>query len=228
MADIYDYLSNATPDYDVFLNVAPQEVLPEDMDKNQEIHHFDDGSHRTIALDDTPIPLLRLRWMKGITSANAGNIVDMFLSNSKANAHARSFPWRHPMDLYGYVAKFDSPLSREFRAELPNREAMAEMRLWIVGRLQTIVDTNSYEWTASGSGTNEYYCTKSGGADPSITQPTKCWIDATLVTSGNPGFLTVGQWGFGNSDVLGFNTLYARLSDGTDPDTKARSHIEID
>jgi hypothetical protein len=39
------------------------------------------------------------------------------------------------------------------------------------------------------------------------------------------GTLAAGEWGWGDADGLGFDTLYVRLNDGTDPDTKAVSYV---
>lgn len=84
---------------------------------------------------------------------------------------------------------------------------------------------STYRWIASGSGTNEYYCELSGGGNPSLEQPTNVQIDGTNATSGSPGTLAAGRWGWGDNDTLGFNTVYVRLSDGADPDSKERDYV---
>lgn len=85
--------------------------------------------------------------------------------------------------------------------------------------------TAALKWTASGSGTNEYYLELVGGGDPSQETPGKVQIAGSDATEGTVGSLTAGQWDYGDNDTLGFNTLYVRLSDGSDPDTKDSQYI---
>ena len=78
--------------------------------------------------------------------------------------------------------------------------------------------SSTYKWTASGSGTNEYYCELAGGGDPSIGDPTDVWTDNSRGTEGTAGALTDGQYDYGDNDTLGYSTVYYR-SDAGDPDT---------
>jgi len=79
----------------------------------------------------------------------------------------------------------------------------------------------SYAWTVSGSGTNEYYCRTSGGANPSLTASGSVTVDGNynLASSGSVGSLAAGTYAWGDNDALGYTTLYVRLSNGLDPDT---------
>jgi len=86
--------------------------------------------------------------------------------------------------------------------------------------------SSAYRWTASGSGTNEYYCELSGGGDPSITSPDALTINGAVASTATLGSLTAGTWNYGNNDGLAFSTVYVRLSDNTDPDTKIDGYIE--
>lgn len=81
--------------------------------------------------------------------------------------------------------------------------------------------SSTYGWTLSGSGTNEYYCRTAAGADPSLSKAS-CSTDGNfnLATEGIMGSLTAGQWDYGDNDSLGYNTVYVRLTNGTDPDTQ--------
>jgi len=82
-----------------------------------------------------------------------------------------------------------------------------------------------YKWTLSGSGTSEYYLEASGGGDPSLEDPDNVQEDGTNMTEGTAGALTAGQWDWGDNDTLGFNTVYVRLTDSVDPDTKAANYV---
>jgi hypothetical protein len=84
---------------------------------------------------------------------------------------------------------------------------------------KNIFTSSTYKWTASGSGTNEYYVELSGGGDPSInTQPDFILLDGKKCSEGTAGSLEDHEWDYGDNDSLGYNTLY--FCDGTgDPDT---------
>lgn len=74
-------------------------------------------------------------------------------------------------------------------------------------------------WTASASGTNEYYC-KTGAGTCAATQPTAFMLDGIythVAQSGTLGSLAAGNWGYGDNDTLGFNTVYVRLTNGLSP-----------
>lgn len=90
------------------------------------------------------------------------------------------------------------------------------------------VRNSSYAWTASGSGTNEYYLRTAANGNPGITsQPSSVYINAASATEGTVGSLTAGQWDYGDNDALGYSTIYVRLSDGTDPDSKSADYVQF-
>jgi hypothetical protein len=86
---------------------------------------------------------------------------------------------------------------------------------------------DKYQWTESGSGTNEYYCDTEGGGDPGLTSPDAVLIDGSVAAEGTVGSLTAGQWDWGDNDTLGYNTVYVRLSGGGDPDAQSDDHIKL-
>lgn len=93
---------------------------------------------------------------------------------------------------------------------------------------QINVRTAAYVWTASGSGTNEYYLRAAGPANPGfVAQPSAVYINGSSATEGTVGSLTAGQWDYGDNDTLGYSTIYVRLSDGTDPDSKAAGYVQF-
>lgn len=95
----------------------------------------------------------------------------------------------------------------------------------------TSLRTAAFAWTASGSGTNEYYARTSGGANPGFvaTPPTTngVYINGAAATKGTLGSLTAGQWGYGDNDTLGYSTVYVRLSAGGDPDAQDADHVQF-
>lgn len=85
-----------------------------------------------------------------------------------------------------------------------------------------------WKWTASGSGTNEYYLEAAAGGDPGIgAEPAQLTEDGAPMNGGTAGSLTAGTWDYGDNDTLGFNTIYVRLSDGVDPDTKPFDYLQM-
>jgi hypothetical protein len=79
---------------------------------------------------------------------------------------------------------------------------------------------SDWKWTASGSGTSEYYLTTSADADPAFPQPEsdEVFFSSATATGGTIGALSAGEWAWGDNDSLGFSTIYVRMPDGTDPD----------
>jgi len=83
-----------------------------------------------------------------------------------------------------------------------------------------------YKWTASGSGTSEYYLEAAAGGDPGISEPYVCTEDGSDLTAGTAGSLAAGEWDWADNDTLGYSTVYVRLSDSTDPDGKAEDYVK--
>lgn len=96
---------------------------------------------------------------------------------------------------------------------------------------QDNVRTAAFSWTASGSGTNEYYLRTAAGASPGFvaSPPTSggVYINGSAATKASLGSLAAGNWGYGDNDTLGYSTIYVRLSDGTDPDTKVAGYVKF-
>ena len=85
----------------------------------------------------------------------------------------------------------------------------------------------TYAWTVSGSGTAEYYVRLAAGTNPSLALPRLLWINNESAAAGTLGSLAAGQWAYGDNDSLGYSTVYVRLSDGTDPDSKAEGYVYL-
>lgn len=82
-----------------------------------------------------------------------------------------------------------------------------------------IFTSSTYKWTASDSGTNEYYMELAAGGDPSIdTQPDFILKDGINITKSTAGALSNHEWDYGDNDTLGYDTIYFADRTG-DPDT---------
>ncbi len=86
---------------------------------------------------------------------------------------------------------------------------------------------STYRWIKSGSGTNEYYVELAAGGDPSLSEPDSVEINELISSEGTLGTLAAGEWGWGDNDTLGFNTVYVRLSGGGDPDSEANGYVKV-
>lgn len=80
-----------------------------------------------------------------------------------------------------------------------------------------VIDSSKMKWTASGSGSNEFYCEAVDGGYHDLTEPTYVWIDSVNINRGSVGSLEDHTWDFGDNDDLGYETIYIRDNDG-DPD----------
>jgi hypothetical protein len=84
----------------------------------------------------------------------------------------------------------------------------------------------AYSWTASGGGTNEYYLRTAANGNPGFAAtPALVYINGASASSGTAGSLAAGTWAYADNDTLGYSTIYVRLSDGTDPDSKAADYV---
>lgn len=77
--------------------------------------------------------------------------------------------------------------------------------------------SGKFQWTVSGSGTNEYYFEMVGGGNPNFQEPESFLLDDAVLTQGALGSLNDTEWGYGDNDSLGYSTIYFRY-DTSDPD----------
>lgn len=90
---------------------------------------------------------------------------------------------------------------------------------------------STYRWIESVTKPGEYHVELSGGGDPSLAGQTGMSVttDGTFNedTEGTVGSLTAGQWDWADNDSLGYSTVYVRLDDDTDPDTKSDGFVQM-
>jgi hypothetical protein len=91
-----------------------------------------------------------------------------------------------------------------------------------------LTDGVTYKWTLSASGTNEYYLEAFAGGDPGLADPDSLQENSITIykASAEIGTLGIAQWGYGDNDALGYSTVYIRLTDEVNPDTKASNYIK--
>ncbi len=131
--EMYDYLSNVTPDYNATLDVTPQRTLPEDISWHQIVQEADDRTEQVLTLGG-PFFDIRLEWA-GITPADSGTIMDFYSDPNKAKGFARSFKWDHPKDGHTYVVKFRSRLRRVYTTNMPGHHRVDALDLRVIGRI---------------------------------------------------------------------------------------------
>ena len=81
------------------------------------------------------------------------------------------------------------------------------------------VRSSAYAW-ANTTG-SEYRCDLAAGGDPGIEEPYSVYANGIALTEGTAGALTAGQYAFSAG------RLFVRLSDSTDPDTKATGYVTV-
>jgi hypothetical protein len=77
----------------------------------------------------------------------------------------------------------------------------------------------SYTWTASTSGTNEYYVQTATGGSPNVVLTGSVTVDGNFnaAAMGTVGSLAAGQYGFADNSNLGYQTMYVRLVSSSSP-----------
>ena len=81
------------------------------------------------------------------------------------------------------------------------------------------VRSATYKWTASASGTAEYYLELAAGGDPGLNEVSLLFKSGSELTIGTAGSLAAGEWDWADNDSLGYSTIYYRDSGGGDPDS---------
>lgn len=87
------------------------------------------------------------------------------------------------------------------------------------------IRNDAFRWLASGSGTGEYYLDLAGGGDPGVPEPPTVSENGTALTPGTAGTLAASEWDYADNDTLGYSTIYVRLADDADPDSKTDGHV---
>ena len=87
---------------------------------------------------------------------------------------------------------------------------------------KSLNDGSSDYWTQSGSGTAEYYY----NVGDVSSEPLGVFANGRVLTKGTLGSLAQGEWAWGDNDSIGSSTIYVRLTDDSDPDSKAAGYVE--
>lgn len=130
-AEIYDYVSTITPDYNYAIGILPQGEITEESAKSQAIHYGVDGSEERISFGTASTFYINIQWNQ-LTESNSGTIFDWYNDSAKANATQRSFKYAWG-DGHTYVVRFVSILPRSGNAM--SRMGIKNIRLKILGRI---------------------------------------------------------------------------------------------
>lgn len=80
-----------------------------------------------------------------------------------------------------------------------------------------ISQISGFKWTASGADAGAFYLVTNANGNPGFTVPASVRQGLGILAAGVLGSLANGQWAFGDSDALGFSTIYVQTAGG-DPD----------
>jgi len=88
------------------------------------------------------------------------------------------------------------------------------------------VCTCAYTWAISANGTAEYYLLAQGGGNPGLDEVRLASYNGDNMIPGDLGGLSSGEFSWGDSDSLGFDTLYVRLPDDGNPAMKPLDSVK--
>lgn len=169
----------------------------------------------------------------GLTSSSAIN--DWCRTNyGQAPYIYKGVDLRYPPPQGNYPLLHLFPVSRDVGYEPDQQENGIGLTAGVYDETETTstVEINknlrnsTYRWILSSSGTSEYYCELVAGGDPSLNDPDGIELNTVAATEGTLGSLSASEWGYGDNDTLGFSTVYVRLADSTDPDSKASGWVQ--
>ena len=130
-AEIYDFTSTISADYNAAIGILPHGEITEESTKSQIIHIGVDGSEERISFNTTSIFYITIHW-NVLSESEAGTIFDWYNDSAKANGIQRSFKYTWG-DGHTYVVRFDSQLPR--RGQALSRYGFSDIRLKILGRI---------------------------------------------------------------------------------------------
>lgn len=139
-SEIYDFVSAASPDYDVDIGIIPQGSISEESIKGQSVHYGLDGSEERISFNVHSTFFITIQW-NILSESDAGTIFDWYNAVGKADGMSRSFLYTFG-DGHTYVVKFASPLSRS--GSTPSRYNISDVRLRIIGKVPEAPATWEY------------------------------------------------------------------------------------
>ena len=185
-------------------------------------------------------------WVKALSKlldlSNGGDKLKIALANSsytpERDAHEFFDDLTNEVTGTAYTAGGLLLASQSIAVDNPNDRAIFDAAdpVWAAATLTfqyailyahfvTSIRSATYQWDAGGGGTDEFYVQLNGGGDPSLSAPGGVDANDLALTEGTVDSLAVGEWDYGDSDALGFSTIYVRLLDGADPDTKAAGYV---
>lgn len=133
MAELYDYLTTVTPDYDYTLNaIGYCRNLDEEGWFDQTVREFDGGNEEVVTASSSPYGNFELD-LSIASAAIADIIIDLYYDVAKAKGFARSFKLLHK-DGHTYVVKFRSKIRRRWGSDSPLRP-LGTIILKIIGKV---------------------------------------------------------------------------------------------
>lgn len=101
-----DYLPIKVADYTIeVFEFWPEEALPERGEKNQIGHRYDDRTFRAVTLSSGSFFTMDWQFLL-MPVGEAGEMVDLYHNESKANGMAKTWYWKHPLSENVYVVRF--------------------------------------------------------------------------------------------------------------------------
>lgn len=113
---------------------------------------------------------------------------------------------------------------------IPNASFLAESTRRTATNSAISLRDSNVVWNSSGVGTSTYYFTMANGDRPQRRYPTyppRVFENGSAMTFNNDiSSLSAGEWGVGDQDSLGYKSIYVRLADSADPDSKSTNWLQ--
>jgi len=132
--EMWDELSEVSPDYDYLLDIRPTTQLTEEGDCSQVVHEGDDNSDAVVTISSTSVFYVGLQF-ENASESDSGTIMDLYHDPDKANRRANSFKWKHygeESDPHDYTVKFASAPKRTVKT--PFNVSIDVIKLKVLGR----------------------------------------------------------------------------------------------
>ena len=131
--EIYDYLSEKTPDKDVTLSVDPQTVISGTGHKEVNIHMAVDGSaEERINMSGTGVICHLGILYKLLNESDAGTVMQFWYDTDYGNGPTNSFKFNHAKEGHVYVVRWDCDFER---LTYPTFYGNPVLRLRVLGKI---------------------------------------------------------------------------------------------
>lgn len=157
--------------------------------------------------------------LKSLTKGSFGEEYDPLLEDILIPAVGKTFA------AYCHRPDFDKIIRIEYFSPRERQKRLFLSSPPIAPTLTSIRTTN-LRWILSAAGAGIYYVELAAGGNPALADPSGVLQNGGQMARSATSALQPGYFWYGDADTLGFSTVYVRLHDSTDPDSKALGYVQ--